>query len=245
MPALSVSLDMIGVLREAGSQKEPDPAQAAVLVELAGADGLSVQLRRDRKYIRDRDLFILKNITKTKLGVEIPAIEEILDRTLEIKPHSATIVAETTDSDSPVTTVDLHSGEFDYNELVSRFNGSGIKTNFLIEPEIEAVKSVAKTGAAGVLLNCLGYADAADNNEAREELDRIDRAAQAASRQGLIVYAGRGLDYKNISPLVELGYIAELVIGRAICVRALFTGLEKAVSEMIRAINYGQPSNTG
>ena len=236
---------MSGVLREAGSQKEPDPAQAAVLVELAGADGLSVQLRRDRKYIRDRDLFILKNITKTKLGVEISPIEEILDRIIEIKPHSATIVAETSDSDSPVATVDLHSGEFDYNELVSRFNGSGIKTNFLIEPEIEAVKSVAKTGADGVLLSCLGYADAADNNEAREELEKIDRAAQAASRQGLVVYAGRGLDYKNISPLVELGYIAELVIGRAICVRALFVGLERAVSEMIRTINDSQSSNPG
>lgn len=245
MPALTVGLDSIGVLREAGSQKEPDPAQAAVLVELAGADGISVQLRRDRKYIRDRDLFILKNITKTKLGVEIPPIEEILDRTIEIKPHSATIVAETTDSDSPVSTVDLHSGEMDYNELVSRFNGSGIKTNFMIEPEIEAVKSVAKTGADGVLLSCRAYADAADNNEAREELDKIDRAAQAASRQGLIVYAGVGLDYKNILPLVELGYISELCIGRAICVRALFVGLERAVSEMIRTINQGRPSNPG
>ncbi len=243
MPSLSVGLDMIGVLREAGSQKEPDPAQAAVLVELAGADGLTVQLRRDRKYIRDRDLFILKNITKTKLSVEIPPIEEILDRTIEIKPHSATIVAETTDSDSPVTTVDLHSGEIDFSELVSRFRGSGIQTNFLIEPEIEAVKGAARTGADGVLLDCLSYVDAADSIEAREELDRIDRAAQAAARQGLIVYAGRGLDYKNISPLVELGNIAELAIGRAICVRAIFIGLEKAVSEMIRAINHAQPSN--
>lgn len=243
MPSLSVGLDMIGVLREAGSQKEPDPAQAAVLVELAGADGLSVQLRRDRKYIRDRDLFILKNITKTKLSVEIPPIEEILDRTIEIKPHSATIVAETTDSDSPVTTVDLHSGEIDFSELVSRFKGSGIQTNFLIEPEIDAVKGAARTGADGVLLDCLGYADAADSDEARLELDRIDRAAQAAARQGLIVYAGRGLDYKNISPLVELGNIGELTIGRSICVRAIFIGLEKAVSEMIRAINHGQPAN--
>ena len=245
MPALSVGLDSIGVLREAGSQKEPDPAQAAVLVELAGADGISVQLRRDRKYIRDRDLFILKNITKTKLDVEMSPIEEILDRTIEIKPHSATIVAETADSDSPVSTVDFHSGEFDFSQVTSRFKGAGIQVNFLIEPEIEAVKAAVRAGADGVHLSCRAYADAADNNEAREELDKIDRAAQAASRQGLIVYAGVGLDYKNILPLVELGYISELCIGRAICVRALFVGLERAVSEMILTINQGRPSNPG
>jgi len=83
----------------------------------------------------------------------------------------------------------------------------------------------------------------ADSNEAREEIDRIDRAAQAASRQGLIVYAGRGLDYKNVQPLVELGFISELSIGRAICVRALFIGLKEAVAEMIRAIQPGPGSN--
>ena len=243
MPALSVALDSIGVLREAGSQKEPDPAQAAVLVELAGADGITVQLRRDRKYIRDRDLFILKNITKTKLDVEIPPIEDILDRTMEIKPHSATIVAETADSDSPVTTVDFHTGEIDYSDLTSRFKGIGIHTNFLIEPEIEAVKAAVRAGADGVHLSCRGYADAADDSEAREELDRIDRAAQAASRQGLIVYAGVGLDYKNILPLVELGYISELSIGRSICVRAMFVGLQRAVREMIRAINHAGRAN--
>lgn len=236
MSALIVGLEMVGVMRESGHRREPEPAQAAMFAELGGARGISVMLRRDRKYLRDRDLYILKNIIKTKLNIAMPPTEDIIERIIEVKPHSVTIVADSANSDSLVTAVDFHSGDIDLSGISSRIKGVGVNVNYLVEPEIEAVKGAQRAGADGVILNCSAYAEAQSTREAKEELDRIDRAAQAASKQELMAGAGRGLHYSNIQPLVELGNIGEFIVGRAICTRALFYGFDRAVHEMIQII---------
>jgi len=240
MSLLTVSLDMVGVMRETGRRKEPDPAQAAMFAELAGAGGVSVQIRRDRKYLRDRDLYILKNIVKTKLNIGMPPTDDIIQRVLEVKPHSVTIVADLADSDSPATAVDLHSGTIDFSEISTRFKGVGVRVYYFIEPEIESVKGAAKAQADGVVLVCSAYAEAPTISEAKAELDRIDRAAQFAAKQNLTVIAGRGIHYGNVQPLAELGNIQEYIVGRAICTRALFFGFDRAVREMIQVIENSQ-----
>lgn len=237
MSALTVSLDMIGVMREAGHRREPDPAQSAVLAELAGADGISVMLRRDRKYLRDRDLYILKNIVKTKLNIAMPPVEDIIERAVEVKPYSVTIVADMASSDSPAVTVDFYTGAVDLSGMSSRLKGVGVKVIYFIEPELETIKGALKAGADAVLFNCAAYAEAPTPGEAKAELDKIDRAAQAAQKQNISVYCGRGLHYNNIQPLAELGNIREFIVGRAICTRALFHGFERAVLDMLRVID--------
>lgn len=236
MSSLTVGLDMVGVLRESGHKREPDPSQAAMFAELAGARGVSVMLRRDRKYLRDRDLYILKNIVKTKLNICMPPTEEIIERIIEVKPHSVTIVADSANSDNLVTAVDFHSGDIDLSGISTRIKGVGVQVNYFIEPEIESVKGAEKAGADGIVLDTSAYSDAASIKEAKEELDRIDRAALGAVKQDLPVSAGRGLHYNNVQPLVELGNIREFIIGRAICTRALFYGFDRAVHEMIQII---------
>jgi len=228
---------MVGVLREVGHRKEPDPAQAAVLSELAGAGGISVMLRRDRKFIRDRDLYILKNLVKTKLNIAMPPVDDILERAVEVKPNSVVIVADTASSDAPAATVDFHVGTVDFSNISNRLKGVGIKVIYFIEPEIENIKGALKAGADSVLFNCGQYAEAGSPEDARNELDRVDRAAQAAAKQNISAVCGRGLHYSNIRPLVELGNVREFIVGRAICTRALFHGFERAVQEMMQVID--------
>jgi len=237
MSLLVVSLDMVGVMRESGYRKEPDPAQAAVFAELAGAGGISVMLKRDRKYLRDRDLYILKQIVKTKLNISMPPTEDIIERAIEVKPNSVTIVADLASSDSPPATVDFYSGAVDFSTVANRIKSVGVQVHYFIEPEVEGVKGALKAGADGVVLNCAAYTEAPSIDEARTELDKIDRAAQAANKQNLTAIAGRGLHYSNIQPLVELGNIREFIVGRAICTRALFYGFDRAVHEMTRIID--------
>ena len=240
MASLSVNLDQVAALREVRKRKEPDPAQAAVLAELAGADGIAIQLRRDRKYIRDRDLFILREVVKSRLILELPPTDEIIEKALEVKPWMVTFVADHADSDAPVSGIDFHNAPIDFSDTVERFRGVGVNVCFLIEPSSDAVKGAHKTGAAAVLIDCAEFTEARTLEQAQTGLDNIDHAAQLAVKHELSVHAGRGISYKNIFPLAELGVIDEFVVGFAIASRALLVGYERAVGEMLRLMHRGQ-----
>lgn len=233
MSALTVNLDLVAVLRSVRRLQEPDPAQAAVLAELAGADGIGVQLRRDRKYIRDRDLYILKSVVKTKLIVELPPTDELITLALEIKPWIVVFVADHADSDSPVSPIDFDSAAVDFGDITDRFKGVGVNVGFFVEPEADDIRGAAKGGATSVLVNCARYTDARTIEDAQQGLDSIGRAVTAASKQGLAVYCGRGISYKNIQPLTELGCVDEFIVGHAIGSRAMLVGFERAVREML------------
>jgi pyridoxine 5-phosphate synthase len=240
MPLLSVNLNQVAALRSVRKLKEPDPAQAAVLAELAGADGVTVQLRRDRKYLRDRDLYILREIVKTRLAIEMPPVEESIEKALEIKPYMVTFVADQPDADAPVAGIDFSRAPIDFGDIVTRFKGVGVTVGFLVEPETEAIKGASRAGAGAVLLDCGAFTLARTLQEAQEGLDRIDRAAEAAGRAGLAVNAGRGISHHNVQPLAELGSIDEFVVGHAIAARAILVGYQQAVAqfvELIRATN--------
>lgn len=231
---------MVAAMREVRRLSEPDPVQAAVLAELAGADGIAIQLRRDRKYVRDRDLYLLKGIVKTKLTMEMPPTDDIIERALEVKPWMVTFVADHVDSSSPVSPMDLGATPVDFGDLTGRFKGVGVNVCFFVEPETDEIKAAARVRATAVLINCAGYTEARTLEEAQAELDRIDRAVQAASKANLAVHCGRGINYKNVPPLVELGYVDEFVIGHAICAKAMLVGFEQAVREMIPLVQVPQ-----
>lgn len=235
MPLLSVNLDMVAAMRQVSRLSEPDPAQAAVLAELAGVDGITIQLRRDRKYVRHRDLYLLKGVVKTKMTLEMPPTDEFIERGLEVKPWMVTFVADQIDS-STVSAIDFGATPVDFKDITARFSGVGVNVCFFTDPEPDEIKAVAKTGATAVLINCNGYTEAETLEQAQAELDRIDRAVQTASKENLAVHCGRGITYKNIHPLVELGYVDEFVIGHAVCARAMLVGFERAVREMIALI---------
>ena len=236
MALLSVNLDQVAALREVRKLREPDPAQAAVLAELAGADGITIQLRRDRKYIRDRDLFILREVVKTRFTIEIPPTDDIIERVLEVKPAMVTFVADHADSDTPVSGIDFNAAPIDFSDTTTRFKGVGIGVGFFVDPEVNAVKGAAKAGADSVLINCGGFTFAHTLEEAQTELDRIDVVASAACKAGLTVCAGRGVNIKNVVALHELKLFDEFVIGHSIVSRAVFNGMSSAVTEMLGVI---------
>ncbi len=232
MALLSVNLDMAAALREMRHIGEPDPSQIAVLAEIAGVDGVVVSLHRDRRYIRERDVYLLKGIIKTKLTIEIPPVEDIVETILEIKPWMVTIVADQADSTTPMAPFDFNTVPVAMNDIVDRLKGAGINVSFYIDPEPEQVKSAGRAGANGVLLSCSRYTEARSLETAQEELDKLDRAASSAGKYSLAVGAGRGLNYKNVQPLVELGNVDEFFIGYSICSRAMMVGYDRAISEM-------------
>ncbi len=232
MSLLTFNVDMAAVLRSVSRQNEPDPSQLAMLGELYGVDAVSVQFRRDRKYIRERDLYLLKGIVKTKLIVEMPPAEEAIEKIRELKPHTVIFAADHADSDSPLSPIDFSSAPVDYRTVSNQLQAVGVEVGYFVEPEPDEIKGAAKAGASVVVLNCAGYTEARTVGDAQAELDRIDRAAQSAVKHNLSLVGARGLHYKNIKPLVELQMFESFIIGDALVSKALLLGLKQAVDDM-------------
>lgn len=242
MATLTVAVDPVALLREGRHHREPDPAQAVVLAELAGATGISVQLRRDRRFVRDRDLYILREMAKSRLIIECAPSDDMLNKLAEVKPSGAVLVADQADPDLPVGGIDFNVAPIDFADITRSLKGSNISVCFFVEPDMDAVKGAAKSGADAVMINCTSYTTARNLAEAQEELDRIDGAVQFAKRSNVTIMAGRGIDFTNIRPLLELGLINEYVIGHAIAARAMLTGYQAAVTEMVRVIGQSAAS---
>ncbi len=232
MSFLTFNVDMAAVLRLVSRQNEPDPSQLAMLGELYGVDAISVQFRRDRKYIRERDLYLLKGIVKTKLIVEMAPSEEAIEKIIELKPHTVIFAADHADSDSLLSPIDFNSAPVDYRTITDKLNAVGIEVGYFVEPESDEIKGAAKANASTVVLNCAGYTEARTFENAQSELDRIDKAAQSAVKHNLSLYGARGLNYKNIKPLAELQLFYSFIIGDAIVSKALLLGLKQAVDDM-------------
>lgn len=243
MGYLSLKLDHVAVLREARRIKSPDPAQAAVLAELAGVDGLALHLRRDRRHMRDRDLFVLKEIADTRLTVEIAPTEENIARILEAKPYMAIFVPEGDRELSSQAGFDLSGDEEFPEDGIIRLKESGVRVAVLINPEVEAVKMASRMGFDAVKIFTGLYTGARDEKEGLAELEKIRRVAAAAGKSDLLVMAGQGLNYQNLQPLVQLGVIDEYIIGQAACARAVMVGMDQAVRELLAIIR--QDSTSG
>lgn len=230
---LAVNIDHIATIREARKTDEPDPVAAALICELAGAQGITVHLRGDRRHIQDRDVEILRRTVTTHLNIEMAATSEMVRIAQTVKPHQVTLVPERKDE---VTTeggldVVLHSGNVE--KVVRQLLDSRIEVSVFIDPDLEQVRQCHKIGAPRIEINTGKYADAWNSRgNWTAEIEKISMAARAARKLGLIVLAGHGLTYRNIDAIAGIAEIEELNIGHSIIARAALVGLESAVREM-------------
>ena len=232
MARLGVNIDHVATLRQARGGTDSDPLAAAILVELAGADGLVVHLREVRRHIQDRDLTLLREIVRTKLDLEIAADETMAKIALSIKADLVTLVPERRQELTTEGGMDIANHRDKIQGLVDMLRDGGIPTSLFIEPSLEQVKAAHKVGAAYVELHTGRYANAKRSKEEDEEFEAITQAAKLSYKLGIGVNAGHGLNYKNVKRLAKLQEIVEFNIGHSIVARAVMVGLPQAVREM-------------
>ncbi|MFO0701469.1 MAG: pyridoxine 5'-phosphate synthase [Nitrospira sp.] len=232
MARLGVNIDHVATLRQARGGTDPDPLAAAVLVELAGADGLVVHLREDRRHIQDRDLHLLREISRTKLDLEMATDVEIAKIALNIKPDLVTLVPEKRQELTTEGGLDVVGERERIQHIVSMLRNGGIPVCVFIEPDLNHIKAAHKIGVDFVELHTGRYANATRSKEADTEFEAISLAAKLAYKLGIGVNAGHGLNYRNIKRLTHVPEIVEYNIGHSIIARAVLVGLVQAVKEM-------------
>lgn len=236
MITLNVNIDHVATLRQARGGKEPDPVTAAVLCELAGANGIVCHLREDRRHIIDRDVELLRQVVQTKLDLEMAAVEEIIQIALKIKPDMVTIVPERRMELTTEAGLDVSADINKYKTLVDRMHGKEILVSFFVEPERSQIEASLEAGADMVELHTGSYTNSTKEDEQTKEWNRLKEAANFAKNLGLKVAAGHGLNYQNVSRICFIPSITELSIGHSIISRSAFVGIKKAVREMIELI---------
>lgn len=234
---LNVNIDHVATLRQARGGVEPEPITAALIAELAGATGIVCHLREDRRHINDRDLKLLRSLIQTKLDLEMAATPEIIQIAIDTKPDLVTIVPEKRQELTTEGGLDLTQDTEKFEELCNKMHKNGIEVSFFVEPDKNLIQIAKDISADMVELHTGVYANAKTEKEKLIELEKIQTAAEFASKLGLKVAAGHGLNYFNTPPIAAIKYINELSIGHSIISRAIFVGIESAVKEMIELIN--------
>ena len=231
---LGVNIDHVATVRNARGTAYPDPVFAAALAEQAGAEGITVHLREDRRHITDRDVEILRNTIKTRMNLEMAVTDEMLEIACRIKPHFVCLVPEKRQEVTTEGGLDVASQVARIQEAVTRLSAVGTKVSLFIDADHAQIDAAVASGAPYVEIHTGRYADAETEEEQQQELQRIAEAATYASQQGLKVNAGHGLHYHNVQAIAAIPEMNELNIGHAIIGRAVFTGLPEAVAEMKR-----------
>ena len=229
---LSVNVDHVATIRQAREALEPDPVWAAVQAELAGACGITVHLRGDRRHIQDRDVRLLKGTVVGALNLEMKATPELLTVALEIRPDMCTLVPE---GEGELTTqggLDVIAEEVQLREAVAKLKESGIAISLFVDPDVVQAERAKGVGADIVEIHTGIFAEATDTNEIQRELEKVRVAAIAAREMGLRVHGGHGLTYRNVQAIAEIGEIEELSIGHSVVSRAVLVGMDLAVREM-------------
>ena len=232
MLTLGVNIDHVATIRQARRTVEPDPVAAAVLAELAGADGITVHLREDRRHIQDRDVRLLRQTVRTHLNLEMAPTDEMVNIALEIKPDYVTLVPEKREEVTTEGGIDIVSNFDRFSEMVKQLQGAGIPVSWFIDAEETQIEAAAKTGAKFIELHTGKYAEANDEASKQQELAILTRGTEQAIATGLRVNAGHGLTYWNVYPVACIPGMEELNIGHTIISRAVLVGMERAVREM-------------
>lgn len=238
MAKLAVNVDHIATVRQARRTIEPDPVAAAAIAELAGAEGIIIHLREDRRHIQDRDLHILKQTVKTKLNLEMAATEEMIHIAGQTRPDMVTLVPEKREELTTEGGLDVSRKSL-LKKAITTLKKDGVLVSLFINPEPADVKVSRGLGADFVEIHTGRYADAQNEVEKEQELSRIRKAVETAHRLKLRINAGHGLNYINIKPLAAWPEIEEFSIGHSIIARAVLMGMEKAVKEMLALIRQG------
>ncbi len=237
---LGVNVDHVATLRQARMGSAPDPVAAAAIAELSGADGITAHLREDRRHIQDRDLEILARTVQTRINLEMAATEEMVGIAVRIHPFSATIVPEKREEITTEGGLDVLSQRETLHEAVSRLQEAGIHVSLFIDPDLAQVRAARQVGADAVEIHTGTYCHAFRVGRYEKEFGKIRTASAHGRNSGLKVYAGHGLDLRNIVPILSLPEVEEFNIGHSIIARAVFVGLGQAVREMADLI-HGAP----
>jgi len=232
---LYVNIDHAATVRQARRTDEPDPVRLAVLVEQAGADGVTVHLREDRRHIQDRDVELLARTVRTVVNLELAAADEIVAIAERLAPHQATLVPERREEITTEGGLDCVSGAPRLKAALARLAAAGVRTSLFISPDPGAVVAAAALRPVAVELHTGRYAETWRTGDAA--LAELAAAARQARGLGLAVHAGHGLTYENVGPVAALRDVEELNIGHSIISRALFVGVERAVREMRERID--------
>jgi pyridoxine 5-phosphate synthase len=242
MLKLGVNIDHIATLRQAryigmldSANCEPDLIAAASICERAGASGITVHLRADRRHIQDQDVFRLRASLITKLNLEMGNTPEIIDTAIRILPDDVCLVPENRQEVTTEGGLDVVRHAKSLRKTVERLQAAGIRISMFIEPKAEQIEASADLGAQVVELHTGAYSNALEDFRT-DELDRLEAAARLAEEKGLIVHAGHGINYENVDPLLSIPAWKEFNIGHSIVSRALFVGLESAVREMVQKL---------
>lgn len=240
MIKLGVNIDHVATIRQARRGREPDPIWAAGLAEMAGADGITVHLREDRRHIQDRDVRVLRDTVRTRLNLEMCVAKEIVKIASEIKPDMATLVPEGRQEVTTEGGLDVARQVRKIREVVKHLQGAGISVSLFIDPDPRQVEASKESGANFVEFHTGRYADAQGDALAGDELEKLLSTAQLACDHGLRVNAGHGITYWNVGPLVKMAGLEEFNIGHGIISRAVMVGLGQAVSDMKQAIRQAE-----
>jgi pyridoxine 5-phosphate synthase len=227
-----VNVDHVATLRQARGEQEPDPVAATVLVEMAGADGIVVHLREDRRHVQDRDLRLLREIVKTKLDLEMAATDEMVRLAMQFKPHLVTLVPERREELTTEGGLDVTGQLPRLKEVIASLHQSGIAVSLFVDPDLDQIKSARRADADCVELHTGRYVNTLGLKEQDREFEALAQAARAAYKLEMVVNAGHGLNYRNVRRLRNITEIVEYNIGHSIIARAVFVGLERAVREM-------------
>ena len=230
---LGVNIDHIATIREARKADEPDPIVAAAICELAGAQGITVHLRGDRRHIQDRDVELLRRTVATHLNVEMAATTEMVRIAQTVKPHQVTLVPERREELTTEGGLDIALHAANVEKVVKQLLDARIDVSIFVDPDVDQIRTCHKIGAPKIEINTGKFADAWKSGNWRAEVEKVTTAARAARKMGVTVLGGHGLTYRNIDAIASIADIEELNIGHSIIARASLVGLDAAVREMI------------
>lgn len=241
MIKLGVNIDHVATLRQARGTRYPDPIQAAIAAELAGADAITLHLREDRRHIQERDVEMLKTILQTRMNLEMAVTDEMIAYAVRFLPEECCLVPERRQELTTEGGLDVVTQQKKITAACVRLADAGVRVSLFIDADTQQIEAAARTGAPVIEIHTGHYADRLTADERGEELARIELAVQQGTDIGLQVNAGHGLNYQNVQAIAAIPGIAELNIGHAIMARALFTGLHEAVREMKRLMREVAP----
>lgn len=237
---LGVNIDHVATLRQARKTRYPDPVQAGLEAEQAGADGITLHLREDRRHIQDRDVEILKELLQTRMNLEMAIVEPMLVLAERIRPGDCCLVPERRQELTTEGGLDVVGQLSRITEACIRLAEISVQVSLFIDPDLAQVEAAVQAGAPKVEIHTGRYADTVNQAEREAEWARIQMAVQRGQELGLQVNAGHGLNYQNVKPIAAITDIRELNIGHAIISRAVFTGIQEAVREMKRLMREGR-----
>ncbi len=233
----SLNVDHVAFLRNARAEENPDPVTFALMAEQFGIDGIVVHLREDRRHINERDLRLLREQLKTKLDLEMAAVQEIIDIACDVQPDLVTLVPEKREELTTEGGLNVIDNLELIKNAIERLHQENIPVSLFIEPDITQIDVSAEINADFIEIHTGVFANTQTEEEMFDELEIIRQAAKHAKKLGLGVNAGHGLNYQNIKEFIAIKNIDEVSIGQAVIARAVFVGLEKAIKEMIELIN--------